>query len=43
MMIGGESSSPMIDSKCSTIAGTVSASIGDGSAMSASTSPSKPG
>ena len=41
--IGGDSSSPMTDSKCSTIAGTVSASIGDGSALSASTSTSNPG
>ena len=43
MMIGGVSSAPTTDSKCSTIAGTVSASIGDGSAFSASTSTSKPG
>jgi hypothetical protein len=43
MMIGGESSSPTTASRCSTICGTVSRSIGAGSALSASTSTSKPG
>ena len=43
MMIGGVSSAPMTASRCSMIAGTVSASIGVGSALSASTSTSKPG
>ena len=43
MMIGGVSSAPMTDSRCSMICGTVTASIGDGSALSASTSTSKPG
>ena len=43
MRIGGESSAPTTDSRCSMIAGTVTASIGDGSALSASTSTSNPG
>ena len=43
MRIGGRSSPPITDSRCSMIAGTVSASIGVGSALSASTSTSKPG
>ena len=43
MRIGGESSAPMTDSRCSMICGTVTASIGDVSALSASTSTSKPG
>ena len=41
--IGGESSSPITCDRCSMIPGTVSASIGEGSALSASTSTSKPG
>ena len=43
MMIGAESSPPMTASRCSMISGTVRASIGLGSAFSASTSTSKPG
>ena len=41
--IGGESSAFTIDSRWSMIAGTVTCSIGVGSAFSASTSTSKPG
>ena len=43
MMIGGLSSSPMMFSRCSTTPGMVTASIGEGSSLSASTSTSKPG
>jgi hypothetical protein len=43
MMIGGDSSSPTIASSRSMIAGTVTRSIGVGSAFSASTSTSNPG
>jgi hypothetical protein len=43
MMIGGFSSSAMMAPMCSMIAGTVSASMGEGSSRSASTSTSKPG
>ncbi|XBV22048.1 hypothetical protein ABN611_26210 [Kribbella sp. HUAS MG21] len=43
MMIGGWSSSRTTASRCSTMAGTVTARIGCGSAFSASTSTSKPG
>jgi hypothetical protein len=42
-MIGGDSSSPTIASRRSMIAGTVTRSIGVGSAFSASTSTSNPG
>src|SRR5918994_4166272 len=42
MMIGGRSSSSMMAPMCSMMAGKVSASIGEGSSRSASTSPSKP-
>jgi hypothetical protein len=41
--IGGRSSPPTTVSRCSMICGTVTASIGDGSWLSASTSTSKPG
>jgi hypothetical protein len=41
--IGGVSSAPTTSSRWATICGTVTASIGDGSALSASTSTSKPG
>jgi hypothetical protein len=41
--IGGCSSAPMTDSRCSMIAGTVTSSIGVVSALRASTSTSKPG
>ena len=43
MRIGGESTVAITDSKCSMICGTVTCSIGVGSALSASTSTSKPG
>ena len=43
MRIGGFVSSPTTDSRCSTICGTVTFSIGVGSAFSASTSTSNPG
>jgi hypothetical protein len=43
MRIGGFSSAPITDSRCSRMPGTVRAAIGDGSALSASTSTSKPG
>jgi hypothetical protein len=43
MMIGGASSAPMTDSRCSMIADTVTDSIGEVSALSASTSTSNPG
>ena len=41
--IGSESSSPITDSRCSTISDSVSSSSGVGSAFSASTSTSSPG
>jgi hypothetical protein len=43
MMIGGVSIAPTTASRCSMIAGTVSASIGEGSATRDSTSTSNPG
>jgi hypothetical protein len=43
MRMGGESSPPTTASRCSMICGTVTASIGEGSALSASTSTSNPG
>ncbi len=43
MRIGGFSSAPTTDSRCSMIAGTVTCSIGAVSSLSASTSTSKPG
>jgi hypothetical protein len=43
MMTGGESRSSITDSMCSMICGTVTPAIGLGSALSASTSTSKPG
>ena len=43
MRIGGRSSPPTTRSRCATVSGMVTRSIGDGSARSASTSPSKPG
>jgi hypothetical protein len=43
MMIRGLSSSSMMPPMCSMMAGTLSASMGEGSSRSASTSPSKPG
>jgi len=43
MMIGGFSRPATTDSRCSMIAGTVSSVIGVVSALSASTSASKPG
>jgi hypothetical protein len=43
MMIGGVSSAPTTDSRCATVSGTVTFSIGVVSALSASTSTSKPG
>jgi hypothetical protein len=43
MMIGGVASPAMTDSNFSMMAGTRSFSIGAGSALSASTSTSKPG
>jgi hypothetical protein len=41
--IGGDGSAPTTSSRCPMILGTVSASIGAGSALSASTSASRPG
>ena len=41
--VGGLGSSEMTRSRCSTVSGTVTASIGEGSSRRASTSPSRPG